>query len=661
MNIERRLNLAAAKSRSLPFGKPSTSPPRCPDIIDFVSNPDYLGDLRLFPLQLLLLKIIFLVEHAWFTAFDWQWIDRLGRGFELGHERDATHYEGVEGFAPDVLERMDDCRARGRRWFREIIAVIGRRGGKGYLASICAAYVLWTYICDGDPHARSGVTKSTRLSMLVFAVTERQARDTQWQVMVDLIRNAPCFEPYIADDTRGRLLLYAHDQLVDGKPVVAKEAATFEILACGATEQAARGRAVIAAFFDEIAWMTGGGANRSAEEIYPAATPALRTFEDRAFIWAASSPWHQEGRFYELYRAALQVDPGTGKPAYPFMFTVQLPSWRVYEGWELTTNCTFEMTPGGLVLPPKKGPLLAYDDALRAEEALNPETFDVEYRSNWSAALNPYLDQHHVENIFQADLSFPSHGILALAPTYVGYADPGFVDDHFAFVIVHAEKDEDALPIVIVDAIEDWDPAHFGGAVPIEHAEEQLFGYLDRFRLRSLTFDQFNGEALAGNLRGRAADLNWNPSIGVHHINRREAYQRAETFKRLAYAGRILSPFHGLARDELRALRDNHGRIEAPTTGRTTKDDIAIALVNAVAIAVEPHWELIHQLGAMKLRASQPGGIPIPPPPPSLGPGGFERNPLADQLEGTIRVNRVDSLLRPRYRPSAARGGRFFR
>ena len=51
MNIERRLNLAAAKSRSLPFGKPSTSPPRCPDIIDFVSNPDYLGDLRLFPLH----------------------------------------------------------------------------------------------------------------------------------------------------------------------------------------------------------------------------------------------------------------------------------------------------------------------------------------------------------------------------------------------------------------------------------------------------------------------------------------------------------------------------------------------------------------------------------------------------------------------------------
>src|SRR5690349_11743942 len=118
-------------------------------------------------------------------------------------------------------------------------------------------------------------------------------------------------------------------------------------------------------------------------------------------------------------------------------------------------------------------------------------------------------------------------------------------------------------------------------------AIDQLYDHLRRFRLTSFTVDQFNGRAIADGLRGLIREhpvVDWGPMIDVDYPTRSENYQRAETFKRLAYAGHLRSPENPAARDELLNLRDNHGRVEAPTSGRITHDDLAIAMINIVAI-----------------------------------------------------------------------------
>jgi hypothetical protein len=595
--------------------------PHDPGILEFISNPAYLGRLPLLPLQAFMLKAIFLVPEVAYTDFDRESIASLGEGFALRRDGDVAFYDGEQGTAPDVLERVRLCRDSGRRWLRDVIMVVGRRGGKGYVGAICAAYILWRYISDIDPHAHAGLDKSTQLTMLVFALTKPQARATQHKMIRDFIMRAPCFQPYIAATSRDSLMLYAHDQVMAGDRGT-NVAPTFEILACGATEQDARGRTVIAAFFDEIAWMTGGGANRSAEEIYPAVIPALMTAGDRAFVYLSSSPWQPDGQLYRSYRDALAVDPTTGAPLHPQMWTLQLPTWAISTGWELTVDGTFEITPGGPTLPPKQGPLVP-NESLDEERSLNPETYDIEFGAKWATARNPYFNPSAIHAIFtDADVQ-PSAG--RLGTTYFGYADPGLVDDHFAFVIAHLEHDDTSeIPHVVFDVIEDWDPKeHPGNAIDTEWAIDELFGYLLRFRLTSLTMDQFNGRAIADGLRRRIRDaqLNWHPQVTVRQNTRAQNYQIAETFKRLAYAGHITALMHMAARDQLLGLRDNHGKIEAATTGRVTKDDIAIAMLNVVSIMTEPFHTLIHEIGALKARITLPGGLPIEPPPPLPGLG----------------------------------------
>jgi hypothetical protein len=337
---------------------------------------------------------------------------------------------------------------------------------------------------------------------------------------------------------------------------------------------------------------------------------------------------------------------------------IHLPSWRTSDGWELTRDGTLEMAPGGPLFAPKNGPLVALDEALQAERALNPASFAVEFGAAWAAAQDPYLNPDAVHNIFGHRLEARSAGSLGTA--YHGYADPGLVDDHFAFVIAHLEPNHTQIPDVVFDVLEDWDPKSFtAGAIDTIWATDQLFGYLCRFHLTSLTLDQFNGLAIADGLRARVRDahLFWHPIIEVHQGTRTENYQRAETFKRLAYAGTIHAPENTTARDEFLNLRDNHGRIEAPTSGRITHDDLAIAMINAVATVTAPYHETIRQLGALTPHFGLLNGLPIAAPPtittPVLGRGGFPVNPYADQLG--VPARRRSSLVVHRPTPPPRR------
>lgn len=196
--------------------------------------------------------------------------------------------------------------------------------------------------------------------------------------------------------------------------------------------------------YDEMAHVVASGANRSAEDVYGAATPALDQFGRDAFIIEPSSPWQKAGQFYENYRQALEVDEETGDPVYPERLMIQLASWDIYKDWEIAHE--IELFPAGFRgdleeyadgelprLRPLKGAIQTYDLAMQRLEKANPETFKVERRSDWANVMDAYLNENKVKQIFQPWMDRPDEygrptlemqdsGLLIR--TYKAHADP---------------------------------------------------------------------------------------------------------------------------------------------------------------------------------------------------------------------------------------------
>jgi hypothetical protein len=272
---------------------PTGPAPQPSDIVEFILGERWLDRPSIYPRQLTVAKIITLADHL-FTEFDPEVIAEWSAGFSRDQEAGGS-WTGRAGTTPDVLRRIELCRARGRLWFRHPVLVVGRRGGKGYIGALLMAFVLWWYLSREDPHAEFGIAPEKTLAAFVFAANLLQAEANQARDLMDIITSAPCFRAYVADERAGRLRLWSHYQLQHGE--TDPEKAAFEISARQATARAGRGPAAFMIAFDEVAWMQATGANRSAEEVEDAALPALDQCRPHEFIYSASSPWAQVGRF----------------------------------------------------------------------------------------------------------------------------------------------------------------------------------------------------------------------------------------------------------------------------------------------------------------------------------------------------------------------------
>lgn len=256
-----------------------------PDIIEFVTSDAYLNRPRIYPRQATLLKVIFLQSEL-LTPFDFDVLDEWASGFRLPDPDriaalgpdDRLRYEGYNGIAPDVLDRIqilrqcpcghdrsshwadsgkclsclpDVCaKYRGYQWFGEVDAVIGRRGSKGFLGGLCGGYVLWHYILKGDPQEHYGVDRDKQLACFVFASKKDQAKVNQWKDLKDVITGGPCFSHLIPPGmpTAEQLKVWApHDELrareLRSRGIIALPEPTFSVLPKESTLTAGRGPA----------------------------------------------------------------------------------------------------------------------------------------------------------------------------------------------------------------------------------------------------------------------------------------------------------------------------------------------------------------------------------------------------------------------------------
>lgn len=586
-----------------------------PDIMEFVFSDRYLNRPVLYPRQATMLKVMFLQDEM-LSDYD---LDVVG-------EWEQTFLrEGNEGCSPGVMERIKINKADGRKWFRETLAVIGRRGSKGFTGALANAYVLYNFMwVPGGPQAYYGIDRDKKIQNIVFAGKKEQARANLWQDINDVVVGGPCFSRWISRPQTERLTVYAPSDLLrleeQERMGVTSDAdqATFVIVPRESTVLAGRGPASYAQNYDEMAHVVATGANRSAGDVWTSATPSLDQFKKDAFIYEPSSPWTKTGQFYTNWEQAIEMN-ADGTPTYPEKWMLQLPSWGPYLDWEeadripirrptITIIDTMRETEIVQNFQHFDSALQQYDDNMQQIEKANPETFAVERRSYWAQSIAAYLSKQKIDEMFQPwndeAIVMKSQGNLSM--TYKAHGDPSSSNANFGFAIGHTVAVEgSAMQHVVFDVIHSWRPTDFeDGIIDYIQVQGELEAYARAFMPAEMTFDQFNVGPILSHLRGalRTAGLPKTVRVREETSTAPHNWKRAEIFKSALNMDLIHAPLldaHGepsdhaeLAEMELRFLENKNGRVDKPTSGPVQTKDIADCHDAQTEVLTEHGWKL---------------------------------------------------------------------
>lgn len=603
-----------------------------PPLAEFIVGSNYLAQEKLYPRQMTMLRIAF-CDLDGLTEYDHQVINELASGFELPpHTAGGTarHWQPtagkpfVSGTPGDVLARMQIMRSKGRRWLREFNVVAGRRAGKGHLGALIASRLIFELIALGDPQKHFGIPRSKRLVVPVFAGNRHQAAFNLFADIVTVIVEAPAFRPYVVKLTADRLVLATPADLA--RPDRAFDG-SIEIQAKESTGVAGRGIASPFQLYDEMAWVDPATSKASAEAIYRGATPAMDQFGNWAMVTELSSPYQQTGEFYEIHMRAREVDPVSGDPVYPEVVTIQSPSWDPYEDAEIATTIPMVTAAEAAISEELRGPdgrprtfsdpgppICAYDEQMRQHERANPVAFDVERRAQWGTVHNPFLQPHLIGPIFEpwcGEVLRPQDA-GKLGTSYLMVLDPASVHDAFAAVVGHLEPaDENGRRHVVVDRELRFLPADYGGELDLTWVMEEVEMVIRAFRA-TVVVDQYAGAFIAADLNRRltGSSLGGHLPVRQQHQGRQSNVERAEIFREALYLRQVHAPPSAQTERELRFLREDNGRVAAPTSGPVQTDDSAIALMVLVQNLLGPAsgQPIFDALGGLPPRGRPMGG-----------------------------------------------------
>jgi hypothetical protein len=287
---------------------------------------------------------------------------------------------------------------------------------------------------------------------------------------------------------------------------------------------------------------------------------------------------------------------------------------------------TLEAYPGGPTFPPLKRAIVDAE-FLASEYDKNPDGAPVEYGAQWANTLDQYLRDEFVRRMFSPYNGQRLHERHegGFVHEFYAHGDPALSGDNFAFVIAHGETDDEGGLHVIVDRIDVWSPDDFADR-EIDHTmvESVIKDRMLTFPMVEVTFDHWNSALVIQRLRKFAAGSEFNrrrPTIRKVDTTAESKRAGWETFKNALTEGRIHSYPHELAQLELLFLRRNNRKIEAPTTGPCTTDDVATAIMNA-AVRILSREDPGRQLADLPLRAS------------TWGPASVKDQEVFDRLGG---------------------------
>jgi hypothetical protein len=306
---------------------------------------------------------------------------------------------------------------------KELVCVVGRGGGKDSIASLIAVHAAASF----DP--RGKLRPGEKAVVMALACDRHQAG-----IVFGYVRAA--FEETPA--------LKKMVKAITAESIELTNSVVIEIHT--ASYRSVRGRSLLCAVLDEIAfWRDDTTANPDVET-FAAITPGLARVPNSMAV-LISTAHKRSGLLWKRFREHYAKDSDT----------------LVVKGTTLQFNPTF--------------PAATIDAALQSDPAL----YGAEYNSEWRSDLQAFVSRDAVE-------ACVVEGRFELAPipgvSYQAFVDPsGGASDSMTLSIAHKQDNR-----VIVDLVREWKPPFSPEAVCDECAE-----LLKLYGIRRVTGDRYGG------------------------------------------------------------------------------------------------------------------------------------------------------------------------
>jgi hypothetical protein len=397
---------------------------------------------------------------------------------------------------------------------KELACIVGRSGGKDSTASFIAAYIAMSF----DPKVAK-LRPGERAHILCLAVDREQA-GLAFGYIKALFEETPVLKA---------LVRYVGTDSIELKNKIS-------IQVTSNSYRSVRGRTIIAAIFDEVAfWRDERSANPDAE-VHAAITPGLARIKGSMLILISSA--HRRGGL--LY-----------------------DRWKTYYGKNdddvlVVRGTTTQFNP-------------LFDKKL-IEKAIarDPQLYNSEYNSEWRDDLATFLSRELIDSAVERGVTVrpPIEGV-----TYQAFCDPsGGVADAFTCSIAHKELRQSGDRIVI-DLL-------YEGRPPFNPSEiiADISALLKTYRISEVRGDRYAAQFVVEAFRKHG--ITYLPS----HLDRSEIYLG---FLPLATSGqlllidhqRALAQFAGLER---RTFPSGKDRIDHPSGAH---DDLSNAIAGAAVMA----------------------------------------------------------------------------
>jgi hypothetical protein len=459
------------------------------DIITFCEDAQFLNfsgqGVELWPMQRIVLKMFYRGtrgnEHVQLTDAEIAILD------DIASHEDLDYVDSQGGFR-QVIEKY-------KRWtpHRTLQLVMGRRSSKTMMVSIIAAYEAYKLLesPNGDPHKFYKIPPDKPIAIINVAVSEQQAYDPLFLEIQARIARSPYFQDKVNHGTeqKGRIYLLTD---ADKKENARRKAAGNTLLLDGSivlmsghsNSASLRGKAAIVILFDEFAHFTNTSGKQSGDEVYSALYPSTQQFGVDGKIVLLSDPRGKEGMFWKLFEMSQRRGVAEdGQVTHPNddILSLQLPTWR--------------MNPS---------PFFARKYLEETERSKDPLSF----LSTWAARFcgeegAQFFIPEKIDECTDINRQESKFGDQRY--TYHIHLDPAKSSHNYALAMTHAvtmvNKQGLVKRQIVLDYMKFWRPKDSVTPIDIMEIEKEIIDLCRRFRVDTVTFDQFQSAQTIQRLR----------------------------------------------------------------------------------------------------------------------------------------------------------------
>lgn len=484
----------------------------------------------------------------------------LGLEYDLSPIQTEIVRHATQIYKPETL-----CQLMGKKQgleyyskytINEIVAMIGKGGGKDHSSRVGFAYIVYLLHCLRDPLEYFGKAYGVTIDLINLAVNAQQAKNVFFDPLKKLLLNSPYFNEVAMFEPRVSELIFFNRPIRCFSGHSESEGwEGYEILVAVLDE--------IAAFKTEAELKGEIRSKGSASAIYNMSKLSVMSrFPKVGKVILLSFPRHKDDFIVERYKAATEHD--------------ELKTWAIKAAtWESNPTITRED------LEPE---FRRNNVEAESRFACNPPAMEDPFfrepdlvRAAFMYGDNPESEDGSWKPWFNGTDGFPRfiHLDLALKKDYAGLSMVHLSGMKNVQTMAGVEK----LPILNVDYIKKWQ-APVNGEINYADIRQTIARLGKKFTVASVTFDQFGSIEMIQSLR------QWGYNADMHTVRKADY----DTLQTAIYDGRLRGYWNEqLVEQELLKLKlINNTKVDHPRQG---SKDLADSLAGAVYMCVQ-HFDI---------------------------------------------------------------------